>query len=191
MKVLRYCKAIPLEHCIFGNCPSAGKGDHISYFKGLITFDNARWSDVPFIISCGDCVDDDVIQMTISFKKVRCGGNVSQNQLNISLRPGEPIAASLKVNLQSKGRHKSNHSNPKEQLIHLACGDGSKFDCGYESLLLDVLKASQAGFPRPDEIDARLRILRSLVCKETDDVCVSSYEVGSMGPSVAALPYLL
>ena len=205
MKALRYCEPVEEEHCILGQCSpdasaseasisssSTASNEPLSYLKCLLKFDNPRWSSVPFVVCCGNFVDEDLIEIKVTFKKVLSsldssdGRTNSQNELVIKVKPQESIETFLRLNMHRahssptlspyKRTPRCNNENNnvgvsdsnKKSNVHTTTSEmchGQELlekDLGYEYVLLDMLSNVHSSYTSVNEMEARNRIVTPL-----------------------------
>jgi len=159
-----------------------------TYAIAALYINNARWSGVPFILSCGKALDEKLVDIRVQFKPTSGnlfeGRGVSPNELVMRVQPDEAIF----LRCMTKAPGLSDEVAAVEMdLTYKKHFQGSlDLPDAYERLILDALNGDSSLFVRDDELAAAWRIFTPvLTTLDADKVQPDAYEFGSAGPERA------
>lgn len=201
-KLLRCIRPVTMEDIVVGQYTASTRGQHT--FPGYVddptvaddsitpTFaavrleiNNWRWADVPFMVSAGKGLEEQVAEIRIHFRDVP--GNVfhgksgcpQANQMVIRVQPDAAIYLSLTTKVPGMGMKLA----PRPLDLQYKSAFTEQIPEAYESLLLDVIRGDSSLFIRSDELRAAWDVFTP-VLHEMDrrHLVPEPYEFGSTGP---------
>ena len=201
VKVLRSIQPVALADMVLGQYASDGKRKGYLEEQGvaahsitptyamavLFMRSSRRWSDVPFILSAGKALDQNMTEIRIQFKRTaghvfqdKWPGGLPPNELVIRVQPDE----SIKFGIMNKVPGLGLNLEHTELNLRYASAFNGVIPEAYESLILDVIKGEPGLFICEDELEASWDVFTP-VLREIDQkrVAPEPYAFGSAGPA--------
>eukprot|EP01084_Bolivina_argentea_P057285 104679_1 len=163
--------------------------NQITFVQTIMTVDNHRWANVPFICKCGKGLDAKNSEVRIQFKNdgLCLFPEANFNEIVMRLQPNEAIWC--KVNTKTPGFARFDQAQAFELDITYKNRFGKvKLPAAYTRLILDALEGDQSLFVRGDELRESWRIVTPFLHKlENENKDPQKYPRGSRGPPRADL----
>lgn len=162
----------------------------VETFAGLkLYIDNWRWHSVPFYLSTGKRMNEDMTSVTIQFRPVPHQafppeniGNWQPNAIIINIQP----QMGIRLRFQAKRPGLQMLLDPVEMLFAY---DGTRNSTpeAYETLLLDVMEGDATLFMRADQVEAAWALLMPVIkaWEANPSFNFPNYSAGMHGPDDA------
>jgi glucose-6-phosphate 1-dehydrogenase len=166
------------------------KNSSVETFAGIKLFiDNWRWHSVPFYLSTGKRMNEDMTSITIQFRPVPHQafpaeniGNWQPNAIIIDIQP----KMGIRLRFQAKRPGLQMLLDPVEMRFAY---DGTRNTTpeAYETLLLDIMEGDATLFMRADQVEAAWALLMPIIKAWEANPAVNfpNYAAGMQGPDDA------
>lgn len=201
-KLLRCIKPVKLRDIVVGQYTGTTRGERTipgytedptvpddsitpTFAAVKLEINNWRWAGVPFLVSAGKALEEQIAEIRIHFRDVPgnvfCGssGCPEANQMVIRVQPDEAIYMSLSTKVPGMGMKLV----PRTLDLRYKSAFTEQIPEAYESLLLDVIRGDSSLFIRSDELRAAWDVFTPVLHEmERRRLEPEPYEFGSTGP---------
>lgn len=154
-----------------------------TYFEIEAELDLPNWQGVPFYIKAGKALDENKVEVTITFKEISGGpfktslGQSAKNKVRLTISPEQEMGITLNAKEPGLGLQLESRE------LSFVCDPGKdQFKNSYQKVLYDCILGDHTLFTRTEEVLASWRFITPII-DQWQDVPLYTYSKGSAGPN--------